>query len=58
MWNNKLTRWLFSIVYYRWLGHDFYKCQANIIKVKGWRTALVNWGSQRNTITICFGKFE
>lgn len=56
--------WLFAIVYRRWLWNPYYKNHDRVLRVKGWRTALVITGSlpfphgQRRTMTACFWRFQ
>lgn len=55
MINNIITRWLFSIIYKRWLWSSYSKTYSEVIKVKGWRTALIERGGyERLTITPIF----
>ena len=56
MLDNILTRWLFRLIYRRWLWDSHFKMYARIIKVKGWRTALVDWdGCERKLYPLVFG---
>ena len=50
----KLWYW----IYKKWLWDDFYKAYDKVIKVKGWRTAIVQNPTGRKTITPCFWIFQ
>jgi len=54
----KLLCWLYPIFYSKWLT-DTSGENSKVIKVRGWRTALIEtrWGT-RMTITICFWWFK
>ena len=57
--DNSFTRWLFSKVYKNWLADSYYahgaKKSRRVIKVKGWRCALVEtYSGQRTTMSPCF----
>jgi hypothetical protein len=55
MINNFITRWLFSIIYRKWLWSSYSKTYSKVIRVKGWRTALIERdGYERSTITPIF----
>lgn len=54
----KIVRWLWSIIYKKHLWDDFHKCHRTVIKVKGWRTAIVDSKTQRYTITPCIFPWE
>lgn len=49
--------WLFAKVYARWIWEQ----NAKVLRVKGWRTALIgygHWGGKRKSITPCFWWFQ
>lgn len=49
--------WLFSKVYARWLWDE----NATVLKVYGWRTALIGYGyrlGKRKCVTPCFWIFR
>lgn len=51
---------LYALVYRRWLWSDFYQKHARVIRVRSWRTALIEEVGRsgkpaaRKTITPCF----
>lgn len=51
---NRLVIWLWATIWHRWL-FDSRSNKMRVVKVKGWRTALVesDWQA-RQTITPCF----
>ncbi len=50
---------IWKLVWLKWLWSDYFKCYATVIKVKGWRTAIVEWkGCSRMTISPCFLWFK
>ena len=63
---NRFARWLFSFVWRRWLAYDspvvplkkglYWK----VVKVKDWRTALLDApsGGSRVTMSCCFWIFK
>lgn len=51
---DRLVMWFWSIVWKRWLV-DYRGSPLTVVKVKGWRTAIVESNSEpRKTITPCF----
>lgn len=54
MLKDKIARWLWAIIWKKWLWNDFYQEYGKVIKVKGWRTALVETPTSRVTITPLF----
>ena len=52
-------RFLFSIIWRRWLTDTFYGDYKKVVRIKGWRTALVESrkGGNRQTISPCFTIF-
>ena len=55
MGKSKVIIWLWSFIWQRWLT------DKKVIKVKGWRTAIVEsakWGGDRQTISPCFWVFN
>jgi hypothetical protein len=56
---NKFIIWIWWKIYKKWLYVSFYKKYSTVIKVKGWRTALVeDAGKHRSTITPIFWYFK
>lgn len=59
-----IVRKAWELVYRKWLWSDFYKTHAQVIRVKGWRTALVkevnSKGNEVNRYTTspCFWFFD
>jgi hypothetical protein len=50
---------VFSLIYKRWLYDDYSKSFDTVVKVKGWRTALVDSkGGSRRSMSPCFWIFE
>jgi hypothetical protein len=50
-----LLNFIFSIVYRRWLWCEFTQRHDRVIRVKGWRTAIVeSAGKRRHTMSPCF----
>ena len=53
-----MPKWLFKILYKKWLWNDFHKCYDKILEVKGWRTARVETkGGTRSLMSPCFKIF-
>jgi hypothetical protein len=50
--NNKFTRFLWATLWSKWLDGD------KVVKVKGWRTAIVDGRGNRRTISPCFLWFK
>jgi len=59
VFNMKFLNWLWFKIYKRWLYHPSTGCYDKVIRVKGWRSALIEdkWG-QRSTITPIFWWFK
>lgn len=55
---NKFLCFLFSKIYKKWLFDSFSGKYWKPIKVKGWRTALVDLNGRRQTTTPCFWIFD
>lgn len=59
-----LLCWLWARVYRRWLWNEWYGNHDKVLRVIGWRTALVASGrapeyrGQRRYITPCFWWFQ
>ena len=49
-----MIEWLWSMIYRKWLLNDFCGNYNKVLKVRGWRTALVESCTDRKTITPCF----
>lgn len=50
-----MIKWLYSIVWKRWLWNDYFKDYDRVIKVKGWRTAIIeDKAKHRATNSPCF----
>lgn len=51
-----LARWLFSVVYRRWLWDHWHKNYCRVIRVTSWRSALLESrnGRERRHMTACF----
>ena len=50
---------LFALVYRRWLHNSWFNNHDRVIKVKGWRTAIVeDKAARRMTISPCFWFFR
>lgn len=52
--HQRVLCWLFAIIYRRWLWDDWCGKPATVIKVRGWRTAIIQIAGQRRTMTACF----
>lgn len=55
---NKFIRWLWGFVYHKFRWSDYSKTYGEVIVVKGWRTATIEWGYTRMTISPCFWWFK
>jgi len=50
-----MIKWLYSQVWKHWLWNEFYQTYDKVIKVYGWRTALVEAKSGARKVTSpCF----
>jgi len=62
--NNRLLCWLWSRIYRRWLWNDYYGTYDKVLKVMGWRTALVTnvtkagREANRRCMSPCFWIFD
>lgn len=56
--NNVFTRYLWSIIYKKWLWCSYTKKYYKVIKVKGWRTAIIDNGCSRKSRTPIFWWFK
>jgi len=53
MIDNKLTRFLWSVIWDKWLWNSYYHDYFTVVKVKGWRTAIVEYrGIEKHTMTM------
>lgn len=61
---NSVLCFLFSVVYRRWLWNDWTGTYDKVLRVKGWRTAVITAVTksgiqlQRRTMTPCFWIFQ
>ena len=54
-----LLKRLWALVYRRWLYDDYYKNYYKVLRVKGWRSALVERKSgERMSLSPCFLWFD
>jgi hypothetical protein len=49
-----LLNFLFSVIYRRWLWDSFAERYETVVRVKGWRTAIVESAGARKVISPCF----
>jgi len=56
----KIIRWLWALIYRKYLWDYHYKSYSKVIRVKGWRTALIEMPKvrYRKTISPCFLIFK
>ena len=54
----RMLCWIFAVVYRRWLWDDWAGKPATVVKVKGWRTALIDSSRGRSTMTPLFWGLE
>jgi hypothetical protein len=54
-----MLKWLFVLVWKKWLIDDYTGKPKKVVKICSWRSALVDSiGGQRSRITVCFGPFH
>lgn len=53
MWN-KFVILVWSVVWRKWLICPYSQKKRTVIKVKGWRTAIIKTNNHVETITPCF----
>ena len=55
----RIAIFLWSRIYKKWLWDDFFNDYERVLKVRGWRTALVvRKSGSRHTMTPCFWWFD
>jgi len=54
MWARRIACATFALVYRRWLFDDWAGKPARVVRVLGWRTAIIDSSRGRSTMTACF----
>jgi len=54
-----MIKWIWAIIYRKWLWNNYYKCYDTVVKVHGWRCATVDDKARRRKMMWpCFWWFK